>query len=137
MLMALHLVSCAAMTGIIWIVQLLVYPGFAFVDENEFLNMHNRHTNNITLVVGPLMGLEILTAAMLTAQSTNFFFIANLIGVLSLWGLTGLVSIPIHNELAKKTKSKESIRRLTLTNWPRTVIWSARLIALCVYGGSV
>jgi membrane glycosyltransferase len=134
MLMTLHFASCAAMTGIIWIVQLLIYPGFAFVDENQFLNMHNRHTNNITLVVGPFMGLEMLTAALLTLQNTNFFFVSNLVGVIFLWALTGFVSVPIHNELAKKSKSVEHIRKLTQTNWPRTTIWTIRLVAICLHG---
>lgn len=133
----LHLICCAAMTGIIWIIQLLVYPGFAFVDQNEFLKMHNRHTSKITWVVAPLMGIELVTAAMLAAQHTNAFYIFNLVAVLALWALTGLVSVPIHNQLAKNAKSQEHIYKLTFTNWPRTLIWTIRLILLCVFTGVV
>jgi hypothetical protein len=44
-------------------------------------------------------------------------------------GSTILVSVPLHAKMAL-AHNDETGRRLVLTNWPRTIAWSARL-ALC------
>jgi hypothetical protein len=44
-------------------------------------------------------------------------------------GSTVLVSVPLHVKMAL-AHNDETGRRLVLTNWPRTIAWTARL-ALC------
>ena len=44
-------------------------------------------------------------------------------------GSTVLVSVPLHAKMAL-AHNDETGRRLVLTNWPRTIAWTARL-ALC------
>lgn len=132
----LHLAACAGMTSVIWIVQLLIYPGFSFVEAPHFLAMHKRHTTNITWVVGPLMLVELSTGVLLVVQQPTAFYIANLFSIFFLWGLTAFVSVPLHDRLSKNSKCSETIQKLVSTNWPRTIIWSLRFIGLWVYQGA-
>ncbi len=44
-------------------------------------------------------------------------------------GSTILVSVPLHAKMAL-AHNDETGRRLVITNWPRTIAWTARL-ALC------
>ena len=58
-----HLFSTFFLTGLIWIVQLVHYPGFNFVDANDFVAFEKFHTNKISAIVIPLMFCELLTGA--------------------------------------------------------------------------
>lgn len=121
------------MTGLIWLVQLVHYPAFAKISDKDFLSFHMEHSQRITYIVGPTMLVELLTAAVLLQKwpQSKFLWI-NLMGVILIWLSTALLSIPLHNSLAT-LKDVVVINKLVLTNWPRTLLWSARLIALVVY----
>ena len=57
-----HLAATWGMVGVIWVMQLISYPAFGQVDGASFPAYHKAHCDRITLVVGPLMGAEGLTA---------------------------------------------------------------------------
>ena len=119
-----HVFACCFMTGVIWLVQILVYPIFQYVGRAEFQNFHCVHMNRITWIVVPVMTLELLTGIGLYIQSPSPLFLWNLVSVVTLWILTALVNGPTHNNLA--IESAQSLNHLVLSNWPRTIIWSAR-----------
>lgn len=125
----LQLLSCWFMCGAIWLVQLLIYPGFHSVDPIHFKSVHSRHTFRISFVVGPAMLVELATALILVAQAPTPFWALNLVGVLALWALTQFVSVPLHNRLSSGM-NLAVIDRLTITNWPRTILWTARAVLL-------
>ncbi len=127
-ILAVQIFSCFSMTGLIWLIQLVHYPGFQFANRDNFPAYHRFHSARITWIVGPLMLLELISAGLL-AWTGSSFWIVNFIGVLSLWGLTALVSVPIHNQLAS-VFDLEKIQRLTSTNWYRTVIWTWRSLLI-------
>lgn len=126
----LHLFVCFAMTGVIWMVQLVQYPMFAYVAPEQFSRAHAMHSQNITLIVFPLMGLELLTALYLvfvaSAPGGHGAMVLNLGTVLALWGITALVYVPLHNELAANGYALSVIERLVRLNWWRTALWSLR-----------
>jgi hypothetical protein len=112
------------MTGAIWLVQILVYPNFRLIDPAIFPEFHRFHTNRITWVVAPAMGIELATGAWLCLADPGALYFWNLSSILAAWALKGLVSVPIHNHLEKHpAASKDGI---IWTNWPRTVIWTLR-----------
>lgn len=120
-----QIVSCLFMTGVIWLVQILVYPTFAHVSD-AFGKYHDFHTRRITWVVAPMMLLELISGACLFWLSPHGFYFWNLIMIILIWCLTGLVSVPIHNRI-----QFEPLRMgqwLTRTNWARTVLWTSRSI---------
>lgn len=125
-LLIAHFFSCWAMTGVIWVVQLLLYPNFKFVGESEFKNFHTHHTRRITWVVAPLMGVELFSAAGLFYYKQNQLFFWNLISIFCLWALTAFVNVPCHNRLVFNNSISKSL--LINRNWPRTMIWSLRSV---------
>ena len=125
LLFVVHAFGCFAMTGIIWLVQTLVYPNFRLLNASDFSEFHNFHSRRITWVVAPLMGLELSTGVLLgPVMDYSVYWIMNLTSVLLTWGLTGLLNVPSHNKL--KAEDPESKNRLILLNWPRLVVWSIR-----------
>lgn len=117
------------MTGLIWLVQLVHYPSFCFVQDNKFVNFHVMHSRQITWIVLPVMGAELLLAVALVWLEPRAIWIANLGGVGALWLLTALVSVPLHNKLGRGGDA-EACARLVWTNWPRTLLWSVRSLFL-------
>lgn len=124
----LHLALTAFMTGLIWVIQLVHYPAFHFVAPTDFHAFHTFHSRRITWIVAPMMLAELLTGVLLIARREPVFY-ANAVGLAALWTVTALVSVPLHNRLAKARASVD-IDRLTRTNWLRTGLWSGRLVAL-------
>jgi len=56
-----------ALTGLIWCIQVVHYPLFAAVGRDEFTRYEADHARLITLVVGPLMLVELAAALWLAA----------------------------------------------------------------------
>lgn len=122
----IQLCSCLFMTGLIWTIQLVHYPSFDFVEKNIFSKFHDFHSNRITLIVGPVMLLELVSAIFLYNENG---WLLNLTSVIFVWAITAFVSIPLHKKL-KTQQTPQLIQKLVLSNWLRTVTWSLRSIAL-------
>jgi hypothetical protein len=106
------------------------YPLFAQVGPEHFVAYHRRHTREITLVVGPLMLAELVTAALLVLEGNRDpWLLASLPLLALIWISTGFVQIPLHNTLTTGFDA-HAHRRLVTTNWWRTAAWSARGICI-------
>ena len=123
-----HVFACWFMLGAIWLVQILVYPNFKIVSQAEFDTFHKFHMDRITWVVAPVMGLELVSGIWLAVHYQSYLFIANLISVLMLWGLTGVVNVPSHEALRFEVEITKT--KLIRKNWPRTILWTMRSIFL-------
>jgi len=121
--------STWAMTGIIWLVQLVQYPSFANVDAGSFEAFHAHHSAGISVLVAPLMIVEALSAfaflwVPLRVQSPWQIWLG--IGlILIIWASTFLLQMPAHNRLSFGF-DEDSWRLLVRSNWLRTLAWSAR-----------
>lgn len=119
------------MAGVIWLVQLVIYPQFRQVGAEAFPLYHQHYTGLVTLVVGPLMLIELVSALVIVAQwhhrpSRRLFAWTGLAVVLLLWLVTVLVQVPLHQQLA--TGFQETLAdSLVLGNWIRTVLWTIRV----------
>lgn len=131
-ILVIHALVCAFMTGLIWLIQLVHYPSFQFVNKQNFLEFHSFHSTRITWIVGPMMLLELITAAylLMTAEAKGIL-ILNLVLLIMIWLSTAFLSVPLHNQLASGFNS-EIIQKLVVTNWPRTVLWTLRF-GLLIY----
>ena len=126
-----QLASTLTMTGLIWFVQVVHYPLFAMVGPEHFPAYEAAHANRTTWVVAPLMLVELASALALLLPSLRPAFIsvesawlgAALVGLL--WASTGLVQVPLHNQL-HAGYSAAAIGRLVATNWVRTAAWTLR-----------
>lgn len=139
-LLIINLSVTAALFGLIWVVQLVHYPGFAFIDARDFHAFHSLHTRNISFFVAPLMIAELILAmALVIIFSFGSLFWLHLILTLALWGSTFFIQVPIHARLASG-KDKNIIRRLTITNWIRTLLWTLKFflaLYLILYSSAI
>jgi hypothetical protein len=138
-ILLIHLFACFAMTGIIWLVQVLIYPFFKIVGQAEFKILHDFQMKKISLIVAPLMLLELMTALWLlidySPPLTRPILYLNLISVLFLWGTTILKNIPSHHKLNFDSAKSKDI--LIFMNWPRTIVWTLRSLFLFYWGTQV
>jgi len=126
------LISCAsafALTGVIWVVQLVHYPMFAFVDRARALESHEMHTRRIAPIVAPLMVLELSSVsalAVLLPKDAPFISVYVGLGMIAvIWVSTFLLQVPLHKRLSEGF-DENAVRRLVATNWIRTAAWSVR-----------
>jgi hypothetical protein len=123
----------AAMTGVIWLVQLVVYPQFLRVGAVEFPAYHQAHASGIGMLVAPLMLAElVLSLAVLWRSRGDVRMRSMRLGaalLLGIWLSTWLWQVPLHDKLAEGW-SEPVIRELIAGNWLRTLLWSARSLLL-------
>lgn len=135
-----QVVVAAAMMGVIWLVQMLVYPQFLEVGEGNFQNYHAQHMKGISYVVLPLMlaefGLSVFSIWYFW-KSDVLIWVAVASGLTAaLWLTTFLIHVPLHVKL-EVGYSREAIEKLISTNWIRTVLWTVRVGLLTVIGYKV
>lgn len=131
-----HIATTLIMVGIIWFVQVVHYPLYTRINPDAFPNYEVAHVNLITIIVGPTMFIEALTAVLLLlSPPTNVPFWALGLGIALLgviWGVTVFLNVPQHNILSYNFDEKVH-RALLQTNWIRTVAWSARGVLVLWY----
>ncbi len=76
----IHCASTWALAGLIWTVQVSLYPLFTKVGRENFLAYHEMHMWRITWIVAPLVLVEIGTAGylLLVDGNRNGFFLMNI-----------------------------------------------------------
>ena len=65
MLFLIHLVSTAIMVGAIWVIQLVHYPSFYYIDKNNYMKFQNFHMNRISYIVIPAMTVELFSGLLI------------------------------------------------------------------------
>jgi len=129
----IHLVSTVFMVGLIWIVQLVHYPSFSFVDKSLYRDFQYFHMQRITYIVAPVMVIELLSASVILYKYyMNWYFSLSILVLALIWVNTALLNIPVHNKLLAN-KDEMLINKLVLYNWPRTILWSLRVILLIFF----
>lgn len=119
------------LVGLIWIIQAIHYPGFSLVGEANWNAYHLKHMTATTMLIGPSMFIEALSAAALIFVAKAYplrarwcVWIAAVL-VLVNWVTTAAVAVPLHNKLGKAF-DVEVIHQLVSINWIRTISWSIR-----------
>ena len=66
LLLLAHAASTCALAGLVWVVQLVVYPGFREVGPTHaWPAAHAAHSRRISLTVGPPWMVQAVTLALL------------------------------------------------------------------------
>lgn len=135
-LLLIHAGATWAMVGLIWFVQVVHYPLFTHVGRTEFTAYERAHQSRTTVVVAPLMLIELAAAvALLWLHPESVSAVLAWLGVgliAVLWLLTYFVQVPQHVRLAGGYDSVIQ-QKLVRSNWVRTMAWSARgVIALAM-----
>lgn len=116
--------SCYFLTGVIWAVQLLIYPNFKLLGREDFQKFHQFHMKRITWIVGPVMAAELVSGVWLFIANQNLIYSVNLLSIGFIWVLTATVNVPTHHRLHFENESTKN--KLVQGNWPRTLIWTLR-----------
>ncbi len=125
----LHASVTWVLVGLIWMVQVVIYPQFRAVVQGAY---HADYTRRISWIVGPLMVAELGSAAWLLWEGERggwFLISVGLIGVN--WLSTVVVQVPLHRRLEQGFEASAH-GRLVLTNWVRTGAWTARGVLVAV-----
>ena len=122
-----HIVSTFWMVATIWFVQIVHYPLFRQVGDAAFVRYEEEHVQRITWVVAPFMLVELGSAVtllpVLGVETRTGWIGLGLLAVI--WLSTFLVQVPLHERL-RREPSADTVRKLVVTNWVRTVAWSGR-----------
>jgi hypothetical protein len=115
--------------GEIWFVQIVVYPLFGKVGEDEYVAYHKFYSSRITLpVILPGFASFLLPIALVFLRPESvplWMALANVAcGLVGLF-VTVALEIPRHARLEQGGKQETVIRELIRYNWPRTLALSA------------
>lgn len=126
-----ELILTAALSGLIWTVQLISYPQLAQVGAQDYSDFHLHHIRAITPLVAPLMILEFIFCLFNLYQKNVPAMVSwgSLLLLVLIWGCTFFVSVPLHEKMVI-AKNDELINKLVLTNWIRTFGWSLKLVMM-------
>lgn len=122
-----NLILTAALAGLIWTVQLVLYPLFALVGASEWHRYGAEHRRRITWLAAPLMLSSVGVAIALTLEEASGLSVLNAALGVGVLVLTGLVFAPLHGRL-ERGASKRTVGLLVRVNWLRTMAWTAQLM---------
>lgn len=131
-LLQVHAAATAALAGLVWVVQLVVYPAFRVAGPTAaWPAYHRRHTTAMAVVVAVPWAVQgLAVAALLVRQPGPLVLLAAGLAGITV-GVTVLVSVPLHTRLGV-AYDDDTARRLIMTNWARTAAWSAGAVVAAV-----
>lgn len=133
-ILLINLCLSALLCGLIWTIQVVHYPSFLDVGADEYVSFQQNHMRNISLVVIPLMLLELAAGIYLQIKYASFnlhwsVFLATFLLVF-IWIITMFFASPLHGKLVSQGFNIQNIRRLIHINWWRTIAWTAKTVIL-------
>ena len=125
-------VASGMMAGIIWFVQVVHYPLFAAVGGPDAVAYARENQRRTALVVLPPMLVEAAAAGWLALWPPPAIgrepALVGLVLVGLLWLSTLAVQMPLHGRLANDGHAAATVAALVRSNWPRTILWTARAL---------
>ena len=109
---------------LIWMVQLIVYPSFAFYNNTQLLTWHKTYTKAIALIVIPLMLGQLGIVIYQVFLTQNTYTLVSIVFVVFLWGITLLKFAPMHQQISEGNTQIQLLKTLVQMNWIRTIIWT-------------
>lgn len=134
-ILLVNFVATTVMTGVIWFVQWVHYPLLATVpvDDSveiavEVAEQHQRRTGQVLALPMVVEGFSTLGLLINRPEAVSLILPwVNAVLLAIALGSTVFVSVPLHAKMATNP-SADAGRRLVVTNWPRTIAWSARAV---------
>ena len=117
-----------ALVTLIWLVQLVIYPGFCFYTEENIKKWHSLYTTRITYIVMPLMLGQLTLYIFVVYSNPVVSHVLNLGLVLFIWIVTFFISVPLHAKIDAIQNTLQARKKLVQTNWLRTIGWTLILI---------
>ncbi len=112
----------------IWLVQLVIYPSFLFLEGKKLQRWHSLYMQRLTYVAFPLMVSQLGLVLFQVFQERNGLVMGSLVLVVAVWIITFAYAVPAHRSITKHQNVKESIVQLNRLNWYRTFAWTVCLL---------
>lgn len=113
---------------LIWLVQLIIYPSFTYMEESNLSAWHPKYTNMITIVVMPLMLIQLFTSFFLAYSEFNWLLLIQCVLIVLIWAATFFQAVPLHNQIENGDEMRKAANLLVSTNWKRTIMWTVIVI---------
>ncbi len=129
-----HLIFTSVMTGVIWVIQIVHYPSFHFVEKELYTAFQKFHMNRISIIVIPIMLAELITGLLLllNKSSKSSLLIISFVILILIWAITGVFFSKAHNKLIIGYQELV-VNQLVVMNWIRTLLWTLRLLLLIFF----
>ena len=129
-----HLIATSVMVGVIWIIQLVHYPSFHFIELNQYTTFQRFHMSRISYVVIPAMLTELFTLILIVISMNQIdtLVIASAILLIFIWLMTAVFFSGVHQKLTLGY-DQTVVDKLVKLNWGRTLLWTLRLLLISIY----
>ena len=130
-MLIIHLIATSVMVGVIWVIQLVHYPSFHFIELKQYTTFQRFHMSRISYVVIPAMFTELFTLILFiisTDKIDSFISISGLLLIL-IWLMTAVFFSGVHQKLTLGY-DKVIVDKLVKLNWGRTLLWTLRLFLI-------
>jgi hypothetical protein len=135
----IHCVISVLLMGLIWVIQVVHYPFFRFIDVKNANAACQFHQWAISVLVMPLMSLELISGLYLAYSYWDEFLVIHLVNlstIFVLWIYTLFVMVPIHMKLTTSF-DVSTIKLLVKRNWVRSFLWTAKAGFWCYFINAV
>ena len=133
-MLIIHLIATSVMVGVIWIIQLVHYPSFHFIERNQYTTFQRFHMSRISYVVIPAMVTELFTLILIiiSIDQVNPIILASALLLIVIWLMTAVFFSGVHQKLTSGY-DKTIVDKLVKLNWGRTLLWTLRLFLISAY----
>lgn len=109
---------------LIWMTQLIVYPSFTYLSENQLLAWHPKYTTAISFIVMPLMLAQVLLHGYDLIEQFHWMRLLATILIIVVWINTFFYAVPLHHKISAQQDMLEAAQGLVKVNWYRTILWT-------------
>ena len=133
-MLILHLIATSVMVGVIWVIQLVHYPSFHFVELKQYTTFQRFHMARISYVVIPAMLTELFTLILIvfSMDQIDTLVLASAILLIFIWLMTAVFFSGVHQKLTLGY-DQTVVDKLVKLNWGRTLLWTLRLLFIFIY----
>ena len=133
-MLILHLIATSVMVGVIWVIQLVHYPSFHFVELKQYTTFQRFHMARISYVVIPAMLTELFTLILIviSMDQIDTLIVASAILLIFIWLMTAVFFSGVHQKLTLGY-DQTVVDKLVKLNWGRTLLWTLRLLFISIH----
>ena len=133
-MLVLHLIATSVMVGVIWVIQLVHYPSFHFIELKQYTTFQRFHMSRISYVVIPAMLTELFTLILIviSMDQIDTLVAASAILLIFIWLMTAVFFSGVHQRLTLGY-DQIVVDKLVKLNWGRTLLWTLRLLLISIY----
>jgi len=133
-MLIIHLIATSVMVGVIWVIQLVHYPSFHFIELKQYTAFQRFHMSRISYVVIPAMLIELFTLILIviSMDQIDTLVVVSAILLIFIWLMTAVFFSGVHQRLTLGY-DQTVVDKLVKLNWGRTLLWTLRLLLISIY----